>query len=113
MEKVRLFSRRGKWHFLQDDASSHRPSHVKDWIKTTLSCELLPHPPQSPDLNPIELIWAIMKVQVEAKRPRNKTQLKGAIEKAWESITIAQIKKCRDDLPSKMNKIINCNGNLL
>ena len=109
----RLFNKRGKWHFLQDNAPSHRTNHVKDWIKTTFSCELLPHPPQSPDLNPIELIWAMMKVQVEAKRPRNKSQLKDAIEKSWKSITIAQIKKCIYDLPSKMFKIIDCDGDLL
>lgn len=78
-----------------------------------LRCEMLPHPPQSPDLNPIELIWATMKVQVEAKRPKTKLQLKNAIEESWRKITIAQIRRCIDDLPKRMRKIQECNGDLL
>jgi len=54
-----------------------------------------------------------MKVQVETKRPRNKTQLKDAIEKAWKAMNINFIRKCIDNLQKKMLKIIDCNGELL
>ena len=112
-EILKLFNKRGRWFFLQDNAPCHRPERVKQFIKEQLSCDLIPHPPQSPDLNPIELVWAAMKVQVEAKRPRNKTQLKDAIEKAWKAMNINFIRKCIDNLQKKMLKIIDCNGELL
>jgi len=112
-EMRRLFRRRGRWYFLQDSAPSHRPNAVKEFIKSTLGCDLLPHPPQSPDLNPIELIWAQMKSKIEAKRPKNKTELKSAIEREWKNITIKFIRKCISNLYMKMDKIINCKGDLL
>jgi len=31
---------------------------------------LMSHPPNSPDLNPIELVWAILKKRVEEKNPK-------------------------------------------
>lgn len=112
-EIERMFRNRGKWLFQHDNAPSHRPSAVRQFIQQELGCELLPHPPQSPDLNPIELIWAIMKTKVEATHPKNKGQLKNAIEAAWKSITVDHIKKCIANLPSKMEKIIKCNGDLI
>ena len=112
-EMKRLFRRRGKWYFVQDSAPSHRPNKVKDHIKETLGCELLGHPPQSPDLNPIELIWAQMKSKIEAKRPKNKSELKSAIEREWKNIRINFVRKCIDNLYTKMDKVLNCNGDLL
>ena len=94
----KLFRRRGRWYFQQDNAPSHRPNTVKNWIKEFFQCEILDHPAQSPDLNPIELIWAIMKKEIEINRPNNKAQLKLAIQKAWNNITIAQIRRCIDNL---------------
>jgi len=112
-EIKRLFNRRGRWFMLQDNAPCHRPERVKEFLRNQLGCDLIPHPPQSPDLNPIELVWAAMKVQVEARRPRNKTQLRDAIEKSWKGINITFIRKCIDNLKAKMLKIIDCNGEML
>ena len=112
-EMKRIFYRRGKWYFVQDSAPSHRPNVVKEFIKSTLGCELLKHPAQSPDLNPIELVWAQMKSKIEAKRPKNKSELKIAIEREWKNITINFIRKCIDNLHTKMDKVLNCNGDLL
>ena len=108
----KLFRRRGRWYFQQDNAPCHRPNWVKNWIKEFFSCELLDHPAQSPDLNPIELIWALMKKEIEINRPTSKAQLKIAVQKSWNNITIAQIRKCIDNLKCKMNKIVQCNGDL-
>ena len=112
-EMQRIFRRRGIWHFQQDNAPCHKPLRVKNFILNNLRAEILPHPPQSPDLNPIELVWAFMKGKVEATRPRNAQQLKNSIIKAWKQVSINLIRKCIDDLPQKMKKIIEFNGNIL
>ena len=47
-----------------------------------------PWPSQSPDLNPIEHLWEIMKKKRLEKRPcKNMDELKEAIFETWESIT--------------------------
>ena len=65
-----------------------------------------PHPAQSPNLNPIEFVWAKMKKQVESAQPRNKEELKNEIFRSWESIDIKFIRKCISGLKRTMKKII-------
>jgi len=55
----------------------------------------------------------MMKKEIEINRLNNKAQLKLAIQKAWNNITIAQIRRCIDNLKSKMDTIVQCNGDLL
>ena len=71
-EILNLFKSRKIWYFQQDSAPSHRPVKVKDYGKRWLTKRILNHPPQSPDLNPIEHIWAQMKSGVGNKKPRTK-----------------------------------------
>ncbi len=48
---------------------------------------ILQWPSQSPDLNPIEHAFHLLKTKLKAERPTNKQQLKSAAVKAWQSIT--------------------------
>jgi len=56
-----IFREKGKWYFLHDGAPCHRPQTVKRYIRRWLTPNIMPHPAQSLDLNPIELVWALMK----------------------------------------------------
>ncbi|HRN71284.1 MAG TPA: hypothetical protein PLS49_08960, partial [Candidatus Woesebacteria bacterium] len=47
----------------------------------------LHHPAQSPDLNPIELVWGYMKDFVEKKSPVDKNDLMELILNAWDSLS--------------------------
>lgn len=109
-EIKKIFNRRGRWYFQQDNAPCQR---VKDFIKDHLGADLIPHPPQSPDLSPIELIWAFMKARVEASRPTNKQQLKNSIERTWRQVSLGFIRRCIDNLQKKMEDIVSKNGDIL
>lgn len=50
-----------------DNASFHKMSDIKPLVEAA-GCTLLPLPPYSPDLNPIENYWAILKKKIKAKR---------------------------------------------
>ena len=44
---------------MEDNAPVHQKVCIK--ARKTMGCETLSHPPNSPDLNPIENIWAHIK----------------------------------------------------
>ncbi len=43
-------------------------------------------PSQSPDLNPTENLWALLKSQVHASRPQNLTELEAYCKEEWAGI---------------------------
>lgn len=48
-------------------------------------------PPKSPDLNPIEMVWRIVKSRVKLHHSMSETQLREAIQKEWDAIKQEEI----------------------
>ena len=48
---------RGKWYFLQDGASCHTSQKVQQFFECQKISIVPGWPPNSPDLNPIEMLW--------------------------------------------------------
>ena len=96
-----------EFHFVQDNARPHVHKLSLRYIRRWITSRVKDHPPQSPDLNPIELVWGRLKNMVEARRPRDKNELKKAILECWEEIPMSYIRSCIGGLPSKMNKVID------
>ena len=62
------------WVFQMDNDPKHTFKVVAKWLKYN-KVKVLESPSQSPDLNPIETVWAELKKCVRARRPTNLTQL--------------------------------------
>lgn len=61
-------------------------------------------PPNSPDLNPIENVFGIMRSYIRQKMPSTEAQLKEALEEAWETITPDILQNLFDSLPRRMRR---------
>ena len=44
-------------------------------------------PENSPDLNPIESLWELIKRRMSKERPSTQEEVKDAIRRAWNSVT--------------------------
>ncbi|KAF1982209.1 hypothetical protein K402DRAFT_340853, partial [Aulographum hederae CBS 113979] len=100
--------------YLQEDGD---PSHGKKSVnnpcaqlKRDADLVILIHPAQSPDLNPVEAIWQILKQRLRGARWRTVAEFKAAIQREWDKITIAQIRKRVREMPWRCKKVIQLKG---
>ena len=92
------------WVFMQDGARCHTCQKTLDYIEE--NCDIIPDwPPNSPDLNPIELLWGILKAFIQKKKPQSKQELVQELEFALNSISMDTINKLCESFESRFNLI--------
>jgi transposase len=80
------------WIFQQDGAPCHTAQEAIDWIEE--NCDLLSGwPANSPDLNPIEMLWAILKEAVARLEPKSIEELQNVLLTVWNGISQAVVDK--------------------
>ena len=72
----------------------------------------LPHPAQSPDLNPIENVWSQLKYKVNKRvpRPRKILEAERAIFEEWKKMDQKYINKLIEGMPKHVNEVIKASG---
>ncbi len=71
--------------FQQDLAHAHTAKGTKSWFNGH-GVTVLDWPANSPDLNPIDNLWGIVKRKMRDTRPNNADDLKATIKATWASI---------------------------
>ena len=65
---------------------------------------------QSPDLNPIEAIWNILKQRVQRQRWDDLEQLKEILQNEWSKISMEEIRVRIAEMPSRCRTLANSDG---
>ena len=73
------------WILQEDNDPKHRSKITKAWKKEN-EIKVLPWPSMSPDQNPIENVWGLMKMNLAKKKIRKLSTLKGQITKEWNQL---------------------------
>lgn len=96
---------------VEDGAPIHW-SKISRAAKEEIDMNNLPHPPCSPDLNPIENIWALPKGKVRGLNPSpmSKDSLFEAIKEAWEEIPIEAVNSCVLSLYRRQKEVVERQG---
>jgi transposase len=97
--------------FQHDGAPCHRTVAVTRWIREQ-GLELLgPWPGSSPDLNPIENMWMMMKQKVAQESPTSEKSLIEAIKRVWVSgISQQYCETLVGSMPTRIKSVIANKG---
>ncbi len=95
--------------FQQDLAPAHTAKGTKSWFNDH-GVTVLDWPANSPDLNPIENLWGIVKRKMRDTRPNNADDLKTTVKETWASIPPQQCHKLITSMPRRIEAVIKAKG---
>ncbi len=95
--------------FQQNLAPTHTAKGTKSWFNDH-GVTVLDWPANSPDLNPIENLWGIVKRKMRDTRHNNADELKAAIKATWASIPPQQCHKLITSMPRRTEAVIKAKG---
>ncbi|QRV95523.1 Transposable element Tc1 transposase [Ceratobasidium sp. AG-Ba] len=108
----KLSKERGKEMFIIEDGAGPHRGKVVQIAQDKIGMKRRPHPPNPPDLNPIEPLWFLLKKRV-AKDPNHRRSLDHlwiAVEKAWASITVDEVKKHTGQMDTWVDAVKQAKG---
>ncbi len=95
--------------FQQDLAPAHTAKGTKSWFNDH-RVTVLDRPANSPDLNPIENLWGIVKRKMRDTRPNNADDLKATVKETSASIPSQQCHKLITSMPRQIEAVIKAKG---
>lgn len=98
--------------FMQDNAPSHRARRTIAHLHAN-GVKIMRWPPYSPDLNPIEHLWAIMKDWIAEHYPEyteNQEENRDIVQEAWDSIQPHVLHNLAASMPARMQAVVDANG---
>ena len=97
------------WHFQQDNDPKHTSRVASAFLRENMP-EVIDWPSNSPDLNPIENLWSIVKRNVEKRQPKNLDDLQRFMVEEWDNIPETIIKNLIGSMKRRCEAIIDQGG---
>ena len=101
---------KNNWFLVQDNDPKHTAKLTKAWMQEYMPGNRFEWPSQSPDINPIENIFAWIKQELVKRRAKNISDLKSQLTEVWESINADFLHNYWSSMPKRCNLVIENNG---
>ena len=114
--EIQQHAEQGQNCVLQQDNDNSHGTRSRDNLCTQFLWEhhikTFGHPPQSPDLNPIEGVWNILKQRVRKRwfDWHTADEFKQVILEEWDKITIFEIRARIAEMPARCQLVVQSNG---
>ncbi len=95
--------------FQHDNDPKHTSKATAGFLKKN-RVKVIQWPSMSPDLNPIEHLWGILKRQVEHHSPSSIQSLKEVILEEWKKIVLAKCHQLVHSMPRRLGAVIKNHG---
>ncbi len=95
--------------FQHDNDPKHTSKATVGFLKKK-RVKVIQWPSMSPDLNPIEHLWRILKRQVEHHSPSSIQSLKEVILEEWKKIDLAKCRQLVHSMPRSLGAVIKNHG---
>lgn len=94
-----------------DNAPAHTAKKTQELMRTW-GIKTVKWPANSPDLNPIEGVWALLKQRIHDRRPRptDAKSIRKALEEEWARLKPEDYRKIIDSMPNRIEAVIQANG---
>lgn len=97
------------WRLQQDNDPKHTSRVAKEFIAQN-GIKTMDWPSNSPDLNPIENLWQIIKNKVEKRMPRNIEELGEFLAEEWEAVPEETVINLVKSIKNRCEMVLEKNG---
>ena len=102
--------------FMQDGATPHTAKTSQAWCENHLPgfWKKVEWPGNSPDLNPIENLWGIMKERVNSLPPcGNRESLIQTVKSVWSELSPDILANLVSGMPKRMKEVVRMKGDII
>jgi hypothetical protein len=94
---------------VHDNDGRHGTAKMKEMLNEKIS-RVVHLPPNSPDLNPIENVWAWMKNKIEKRDVKTEEELRREIERYWKKVPHPMIVNLITSIPQRLAQVRSRKG---
>jgi transposase len=98
------------WRLQQDNDSKHIARITKVFMDKNVPL-VMGWPSNSPDFNPIENVWTVIKKRVEKRKPQNIGDLEKKFMEEWVRFAREEVNLFLDTMKQRCEAVISANGN--